>query len=140
MKKILSLVTIVALSSIAQADHHGEKATQPVGWTNLFDGKTLKGWTQKNGTATYVAKDGTIHGTTKKGSPNSFLCSDKEYGDFELQFDVKVDNALNSGVQLRSQTHREPQQTLAPMEPLPHRLQRPTHPDLDQRPARLRSH
>jgi hypothetical protein len=105
MKKILSLVTIVALSSIAQADHHGEKATQPVGWTNLFDGKTLKGWTQKNGTATYVAKDGTIHGTTKKGSPNSFLCSDKEYGDFELQFDVKVDNALNSGVQLRSQTH-----------------------------------
>lgn len=72
---------------------------------SLFDGKTLKGWTQKNGTATYVVKDGAILGTTAEGSPNSFLCSDKEYGDFELTFDVKLnDNALNSGVQIRSQT------------------------------------
>ena len=39
-----------------------------------------------------------------KGSPNSFLCTDKEYGDFELTFEVKVDDALNSGVQIRSQT------------------------------------
>jgi hypothetical protein len=102
MKKILSLLTLVALSTFAQADHHGEKAGE---WTSLFDGKTLKGWTQKNGTATYVVKDGTILGTTAKGSPNSFLCSDKGYGDFELEFDVKVDNALNSGVQIRSLTH-----------------------------------
>jgi hypothetical protein len=51
-----------------------------------------------------VAKDGTIVGTTAKGSPNSFLCTEKIYGDFELEFDVKVDNALNSGVQIRSLT------------------------------------
>ena len=103
MKKILSLFSLVALlSTFAQADHHGEKTGA---WTSLFDGKTLKGWTQKNGTATYVVKDGTILGTTAKGSPNSFLCSDKGYGDFELEFDVKVDNALNSGVQIRSRTH-----------------------------------
>lgn len=71
---------------------------------SMFNGKNLDGWTQKNGTAKYEAKDGTIHGTTNEGSPNSFLCSDKEYGDFELEFDVKVHNALNSGVQIRSQT------------------------------------
>lgn len=70
----------------------------------LFDGKTLNGWTQKNGTATFKAVDGTIVGTTSEGSPNSFLCTDKDYGDFELQFEVKVDNALNSGVMIRSQT------------------------------------
>jgi hypothetical protein len=46
--------------------------------------------------------DGTIVGTTTEGSPNSFLASNKEYGDFELEFEVKVDDALNSGVQLRS--------------------------------------
>ncbi|MCB1086893.1 MAG: DUF1080 domain-containing protein, partial [Verrucomicrobiae bacterium] len=46
--------------------------------------------------------DGTIHGTTAKGSPNSFLCSKDEYGDFELEFDVKVHDKLNSGVQIRS--------------------------------------
>ncbi|MEM8711560.1 MAG: family 16 glycoside hydrolase, partial [Planctomycetota bacterium] len=43
-------------------------------WTDLFDGKTLEGWTQRNGTATYQVVDGTIVGTTSKGSPNSFLC------------------------------------------------------------------
>ena len=74
------------------------------GWTSIFDGKTLDGWTQKNGTATYEVKEGTILGTTNEGSPNSFLCSDELYGDFELEFEVKVDDALNSGVQIRSQT------------------------------------
>ena len=76
------------------------------GWVDLFDGKTLNGWTQHNGTATYVVKDATIHGTTAEGSPNSFLCTAKDYSDFELVFDVKVDNALNSGCQIRSRLHK----------------------------------
>jgi hypothetical protein len=45
-----------------------------------------------------------IKGTTKEGSPNSFLCSNKEYDNFELEFEVKVHDSLNSGVQIRSQT------------------------------------
>ncbi len=73
-------------------------------WQCLFDGKTLSGWTQKNGTAKYEVVDGTIKGTTNEGSPNSFLCSDELYGDFELEFEVKVHNSLNSGVQIRSTT------------------------------------
>ncbi len=74
------------------------------GWVKLFDGKTLKGWIQKNGTATYRVENETIVGTTKEGSPNSFLCTEKLYGDFELEFEVKVHDSLNSGVQIRSQT------------------------------------
>jgi len=75
------------------------------GWTDLFDGKTLNGWIQKNGTATYRVEDGAIVGQTAKGSPNAFLCTEQEYGDFELTFDVKLRDAeLNSGVQIRSQT------------------------------------
>lgn len=71
----------------------------------LFDGKTLNGWIQKNGTATYVVKDGTVLGTTAEGSPNSFLCTEKEYGDFELTVEVKLNNnELNSGIQIRSTT------------------------------------
>ena len=77
----------------------------PGEWVPLFDGKTLEGWIQKNGTATYRVEDGAIVGRTAKGSPNSFLCSVNEYGDFELQFEVMLyDNELNSGVQIRSQT------------------------------------
>ncbi len=77
-------------------------------WVELFDGKTLDGWTQRNGTATYRVEDKTIVGKTNEGSPNSFLCSDKEYGDFELEFEVKVHDKLNSGVQIRSQTKDTP--------------------------------
>jgi len=73
-------------------------------WVSLFDGKSLSGWTQKNGTATYEVVGNTIKGTTNEGSPNSFLCSNKEYDNFELEFEVKVHNNLNSGVQIRSQT------------------------------------
>ena len=77
------------------------------GWVNLFDGKTLDGWIQKNGTATYRIEDGAIVGKTKEGSPNSFLCTEKEYGDFELVFEVKIhDMDLNSGVQIRSSLTR----------------------------------
>ena len=75
---------------------------------SIFDGKTLKGWTQLNGTATYKVVDNTIVGTTTKKSPNSFLCSDKLYDNFELVFEVKVHNNLNSGVQIRSQTKGGP--------------------------------
>ncbi len=76
-------------------------------WVDLFNGKDLAGWTQKNGTAKYEVKDGTIVGTTVEGSPNSFLCTEKLYGDFELEFEVKVDSALNSGVQIRSNSYKE---------------------------------
>ncbi|MBI5852177.1 MAG: DUF1080 domain-containing protein [Planctomycetes bacterium] len=72
-------------------------------WTDLFDGKSLAGWAQRNGTATYAVEDGAIVGTTAQGSPNSFLCTERFFGDFELEFEVKLfDDALNSGVQIRS--------------------------------------
>jgi opacity protein-like surface antigen len=96
MKFIAFAAAVFAASSASAAD-----------WVKLFDGKTLDGWIQKNGTAKYKVVDGTIHGTTNEGSPNSFLCSEKEYGDFELEFEVKVHNSLNSGVQIRSKT-KEP--------------------------------
>ena len=96
-KKIILLIAFAfcLTTQVAHADD---------GWVSLFDGKSLKGWIQKNGTAKYVVKDGTIEGTTNTGSPNSFLCTEKLYGDFELVFEVKVHDRLNSGVQIRSQT------------------------------------
>jgi hypothetical protein len=77
------------------------------GWVALFSGKDLHGWEQINGSARYEAKDGAIVGTSVPNSPNSFLCTKKRYGDFELEFEVKVDKELNSGVQIRSESKPE---------------------------------
>ncbi|MDQ1255866.1 MAG: hypothetical protein QG656_460 [Candidatus Hydrogenedentes bacterium] len=81
-------------------------------WTPLFDGKTLDGWTQRGGTAPYRVEGDTIVGTTVpgkevldkmvSGTGNSFLCTDKNYGDFILELEFKVDPQMNSGVQIRS--------------------------------------
>jgi len=70
------------------------------GWQYLFkdglgDAKVV------SGTASYKVENGVLIGTTVEGSPNSFLMKGP-YRDFELEFDVKVDDALNSGVQVRS--------------------------------------
>jgi hypothetical protein len=74
------------------------------GLAPLFNGKDLAGWEQKNGLARYEAKDGCIVGTTVPNSPNSFLCTKQTYADFELEFEVKLDKDLNSGVQIRSES------------------------------------
>ncbi|HXU82925.1 MAG TPA: family 16 glycoside hydrolase, partial [Polyangia bacterium] len=79
-------------------------------WVSLFDGKTLKGWVQRGGTAKYEVKDGTILGTTVPNTKNSFLCTDRSYGDFVLELEFKVDPELNSGVQIRSQSSPEYQE------------------------------
>ncbi len=76
-------------------------------WIPLFNGKDLSGWRQLNGWALYEIEDGAIVGTTAEGSPNSFLCTEKLYSDFELEFEVQVDPRLNSGVQIRSNSFPE---------------------------------
>jgi hypothetical protein len=94
---VVALLLFIALPPVlSRADDHGLVA--------LFNGTDLDGWTQRNGTATYRVEGDAIVGTTSVGSPNSFLCTDKRYGDFELMFEVKLDPGLNSGVQIRSQT------------------------------------
>ena len=78
-------------------------------WQSLFDGKTLKGWKQEGGKATYVVKNGEIIGTAVPDTPNSFLCTKKAYGDFVLELEFKVDPVLNSGVQIRSHVYQQDQ-------------------------------
>lgn len=93
MKRITAflLAASIAVSASAQTN-----------WRNIFNGKNLKGWTRLNGTAEYVVKDGVIIGVTRLNTPNTFLAFDEDVSDFILEFDFKVDDALNSGVQFRS--------------------------------------
>ncbi|MCM4156916.1 DUF1080 domain-containing protein [Gramella sp. AN32] len=74
-------------------------------WINLFDGTSLNGWHQKGGDAEYTVREGTIVGSTVHDTPNSFLTTDKTYGDFILELDYKVDSTMNSGIQIRSNSY-----------------------------------
>ena len=73
----------------------------------LFNGKDLAGWTQKGGKAKYTVKDGILIGTAVNGTPNSFLCTEKIYGNFILEYEYHCDNRLNSGVQIRSNAYEK---------------------------------
>ena len=73
-------------------------------WTSLFNGKDLSGFKQLNGKAKYEVRNGEIVGITKFGEPNSFLATEKNYGDFVLELDLKMYADMNSGVQFRSQS------------------------------------
>lgn len=73
-------------------------------WQNLFNGKDLSGWKQLNGQAKYEVVNGEIVGTTVSNQPNSFLTTEKNYGDFILELELWVDPSMNSGVQIRSES------------------------------------
>ncbi len=95
MKNMINLFLLIAFFGSQALAQQGK-------WIELFDGKSLDGWAVHSGFAKYLVEDGTIVGTTVKKSPNTFLCTDKAYGDFILEFEVMVDPRLNSGVQIRS--------------------------------------
>ncbi|MBN2637120.1 MAG: DUF1080 domain-containing protein [Prolixibacteraceae bacterium] len=82
----------------------GITLAQNGGWENLFNGKDLTGWKQLNGKAKYTVEDGAIVGTTVLNTPNSFLCTTKEYSDFIFEVDIFIENSMNSGIQFRSES------------------------------------
>ncbi len=75
---------------------------------SLFNGKTLDGWIQRGGKAAYRVQRGAIVGHSVPRTPNSFLCTEGTFGDFILEYEYKCDDALNSGVQFRSQVFDKP--------------------------------
>jgi hypothetical protein len=79
-------------------------------WESLFNGKDLTGWKQVNGKAPYAVVDGAIVGTAIAEAPpvNSFLRSEKVFGDFILEMEIKQEGLSNGGIQFRSETRDGP--------------------------------
>lgn len=91
---VLALCALTVTSVPAEED----------GWVSLFNGKDLSGWTQKGGKALYKVENGEIVGSSVPNTDNSFLCTERDFGDFELEFEFFGHPSLNSGVQVRSQS------------------------------------
>lgn len=81
----------------------------PETFTALGNGVDFTGWVQRGGEAKFTWEEGgVIVGTSMADTPNSFLCTARDYGDFVLEYEFKVDPRLNSGVQIRSLFSDEP--------------------------------
>lgn len=93
MKKILCVLLMASSIPVTYAQK----------WESLFNGKDLKGFKQLNGKARYTVENGEIVGRTVANTPNSFLATEKVYGDFILELDLKVADSMNSGIQFRSE-------------------------------------
>lgn len=99
MKKLAASVILITISLGVFAA--GGK------WEKLFNGKDLSGWERLNGTAEYTIVKGEIIGTSKINTPNTFLATTRTFGDFILEYEMKMDEGLNSGVQIRSESKKE---------------------------------
>jgi hypothetical protein len=96
LRECCILISIVSMAFACMSQKDNE-------WNELFDGKSLKGWKLLGGKATFQAQNGMIVGTTVANTGNSFLATDKNYSDFILELDIKIeDTANNSGVMTRS--------------------------------------
>ncbi|MCS7047206.1 MAG: DUF1080 domain-containing protein [Gemmataceae bacterium] len=80
----------------------------PAGGESAFIDKSLNGW---EGLIEKYWRWDTEHnalvGSTKPDGLkfNTFLCSKRQYADFELSFQVKMTKGGNSGIQIRSHVH-----------------------------------
>ncbi|HUR21295.1 MAG TPA: DUF1080 domain-containing protein [Vicinamibacterales bacterium] len=88
--------TVSAQSPGAGANNQLNPGEAAQGWTLLFDGKTLNGWSP-SGAADWQVEDGTITFTTGAGS----LITTKAFGNFELKAEFYPESNTNSGIYLR---------------------------------------
>ena len=75
------------------------------GYTQIFDGKDLKGW--DGDPSIWQVEDGAIVGTSTKEKPvgNTYIVyRGLEAHDFDLKLEIKVENGGGSGIQYRSKT------------------------------------
>ena len=102
MKKI-SLFFLAAVVLLPACQQHNvlTEAEKTAGWELLFDGQTLNGWRDYNGTEVtnpWVVENGTLAALGKGDDANGYIVTDKQYENFELVFDWKISPGGNSGV------------------------------------------
>ncbi|RLD73304.1 MAG: hypothetical protein DRJ07_21010 [Bacteroidetes bacterium] len=102
IKKIFTLFAVILLTTNLMAQNG-----RGIDWEYLFNGKNLDGWEKRGGEAKYKVEDNMIVGITGKNTPNTFLCTKKKYSNFILEVDFLVDDRMNSGIQIRSNSFKE---------------------------------
>jgi len=103
MKAKIILNILLVLLTFWMLGCSGEQKTNTKDAVPLFDGKSLTGW---DGDSNWFrVEDGSIvAGSLEREIPyNMFLCTTKEYANFELKIEAKlIGPGDNSGIQFRS--------------------------------------
>jgi putative membrane-bound dehydrogenase-like protein len=113
MKIKSSLLTFVILSSLimlrcagVQQNQSGDSTSDEAGFVSMFNGKDFTGW-EGNLEFFSIKDEIIIAGSLENPIPrNEFLCTQREYSDFEMRLQVKVNSTSgreNGGIQIRSQ-------------------------------------
>ena len=80
-------------------------AQTEAGFTSLFDGRTLAGWTERggryDGDADWRVEEGCLVGRQGPSGEGGLLYTEKSYTSFELRLEVWLDHPFDSGVFLR---------------------------------------
>ena len=101
---IIAMVVISFLCNIhATAQNTLTKNEEKEGWKLLFDGKTTKGWRTFNKNAVGAAwkvQDGALYldKTITAKEERGDILTDKEYENYELSLEWKIDSCGNSGI------------------------------------------
>jgi hypothetical protein len=104
-RNILLAVALVACIGISVVTATAAENSEPI-----FNGRDLTGWIQRGGKASYRVENEEIIGASVPNTPNSFLCTRRDFTNFVLDLEFKVATNLNSGVQIRSQAFDEPRE------------------------------
>lgn len=92
MKTTLALLFTLTLPSLAIEE----------GFVSLFNGKDLEGWRKVNGNGEFKVEGDCIVGFGENVKSNTFLRTEKTYGDFDFRFEMKFDDLSgNSGMMFR---------------------------------------
>ena len=86
--KILFLISLFLLLNLNAEEE---------GFVKIFNGKDLSGWTGAKD-AYKVTEDGTIASLQRKQN----IYTEKQYSDFILRFEVKLDSGANNGIGIRT--------------------------------------
>jgi hypothetical protein len=103
MRWVVPLLLSFQFLAVARGDGKQDPPAESGKPVALFDGKTFAGW-EGNLKAFRIEDGAIVGGSLKQAVPrNEFLCTTKEYGDFELRLRFKcLGKGVNAGVQVRS--------------------------------------
>ena len=94
MHKILPLILIVGTFATGL---RGDSQLNPI-----FNGIDLGGWQAPDKDQFWRVEDGVLVGESVAGLKESYLWTEKSYGDFMLEFEVRWTGEIDSGVEMRN--------------------------------------